>query len=146
MIWRQSISQKKSDKNEKILNKRIDQFIWKHLNTENFAYFRKMKAINVRKRDNMSQFFDREMKKIAKEIDKIKIEIRLKEMRQSELEKVLFQKVSRWTAQRVIKRNEIRQGIEILDRQIFYLNGRIVNYLRQIQVYMHLKDEEVPQI
>lgn len=94
----------------------------------------------------MSQFFDREMKKIAKEIDKIKIEIRLKEMRQSELEKVLFQKVSRWTAQRVIKRNEIRQGIEILDRQFFYLNGRIVNYLRQIQVYMQLKDEEVPQI
>lgn len=106
----------------------------------------KKKRLNVRKRDNMSQFFDREMKKIAKEIDKIKIEIRLKEMRQSELEKVLFQKVSRWTAQRVIKRNEIRQGIEILDRQIFYLNGRIVNYLRQIQVYMQLKDEEVPQI
>lgn len=100
---------------------------------------------NVHMKNGMIPFFDQEIRRIIKEIDKIKIQIRVKQTKQSGLRERIFERIQRFSVKRIQKRQEMRQGIEILDKQIFYLNGRIVNYMRQIQIYMQLRDAEITQ-
>lgn len=102
-----------------------------------------MRTRNVRRRDDMTSFFDQEIRKISMEIEKIKDRIRMKEMKQIGLNKIIFEKVKRVSIKRIHRKMEMRQGINDLDRQIFYLNARITNYTRQIQVYIRLKEEEI---
>lgn len=104
-----------------------------------------MRMKNVHLRDGMIPFFDQEIRKIEKEIDKIKVQIRVKHLKQMKLEEIIFERVRRFSYKRMTKKQKMRQGIENLDKQIFYLNGRIVNYMKQIQIYMQLKDTELTQ-
>lgn len=95
--------------------------------------------INI-SRLKMIEFYEEEASEIKKELDRLRQQKRIKEIRQAELRRYLvgITKINGT----LLRINELQQEIEVLGRQIMYLDEKIYELYLRRQKFLRLIEKE----
>lgn len=92
---------------------------------------------------SMIEFYEEEANRFKKELERLKEMRKTKEIRQAVLRKNIVEITrANETLKKLLRKNEYQQEIEVLDRQIIYLNERIEQFFLQKQRFLRLIENE----